>query len=54
MCDEYVHDEVTTMFVAGQETSAVALSWVIALLAQYSEFQEEAAAEIEYVTKDAK
>lgn len=25
--DEYIHDEVITMFVAGQETSAVALSW---------------------------
>jgi cytochrome P450 len=48
--DEYVHDEVITMFVAGQETSAVALSWAIALLAQQPEFQAEAAAEIAYVT----
>src|SRR6266849_4226172 len=40
--DEYAHDEVITMFVAGQETSAVALSWAIALLAQHPEFQEEA------------
>jgi cytochrome P450 len=29
MSDQYVHDEVITMFVAGQETSAVALSWAV-------------------------
>src|SRR5260370_21266903 len=45
MSDEYVHDEVITLFVTGQETSAVALSWA-ALLAQHPEFQAEAAAEI--------
>ncbi|WP_213806254.1 cytochrome P450 [Granulicella sp. dw_53] len=50
MSDQYVHDEVITMFVAGQETSAVALSWAVALLAQHPEFQEEAAAEIAAVT----
>lgn len=50
MSDEYVHDEVITMFLAGQETSAVALSWAIALLAQHSEFQEEAALEIARAT----
>jgi cytochrome P450 len=48
--NEDAHDEVITMFVTGQETSAVALSWAIALLAQHSEFQEEAAAEIAQVT----
>ena len=50
MSDEYVHNEVVTMFVAGQETSAVSLSWAIALLAQHSGLQEEAAAEIAHVT----
>jgi cytochrome P450 len=48
--DEYVHDEVITMFVTGQETAAVALSWAITLLAQHSKFQEEAAAELAHVT----
>lgn len=48
--DEYVHDEVITMFVTGQETAAVALSWAIALLTQYPECQEQAAAEIAQVT----
>jgi cytochrome P450 len=51
MSDEYVHDEIITMFVTGQETSAVALSWAIALCAQHTEVQEEAAAEIAQVTK---
>jgi len=50
MSDEYVHDEVVTLFVTGQETSAVALSWAVALLAQHPEFQQEAAAEIAHVT----
>jgi cytochrome P450 len=50
MSDQYVHDEVITMFVAGQETTAVALSWAVALLAQHPELQEQAAAEIAAVT----
>jgi len=48
--DEDVHDEILTMFVTGQETSAIALTWATALLAQHAEFQEEAAAEIAHVT----
>jgi cytochrome P450 len=50
LSDEYAHDEVITMFVAGQETSAVALSWAIALLAQNPEFQDQVASEIAQVT----
>ena len=50
MSDEYVHDEVITLFVTGQETAAVALSWAVALLAQHHDFQEQAAAEIAHVT----
>jgi cytochrome P450 len=50
MPDEYVYDEVVTMFVAGQETSAVALSWAMALCALHTEVQEEAAIEIAEVT----
>jgi cytochrome P450 len=50
MSDEYIHDEVMTLFVTGQETSAVALSWAVALLAQHPDFQEEAATEIAHVT----
>ncbi len=50
MPDDLVHDEVITMFLAGQETSAVALSWAIALLAEHPKIQEEAAAEVASVT----
>ena len=50
LSDEGVHDEVITLFVTGQETTAVALSWAVALLAQHSECQEEAAAETAHLT----
>jgi cytochrome P450 len=50
MPDAYAHDEVMTMFVAGQETSSVALSWAIAALAQHPELQREAATEVAAVT----
>lgn len=48
--DHDIHDEVMTMFLTGQEPSAVAFSWAIALLARQPESQEEAAAEIAEVT----
>jgi len=38
------------MFVTGQETSAVMLSWAMALCALHTEVQEEAATEIAEVT----
>jgi cytochrome P450 len=53
MSDQFIHDQVITMFLAGQETSAVALSWAIALLAQHRDLQEEAAEEIASVTNNA-
>jgi cytochrome P450 len=50
LSDKHVRDEAITMFLAGQETSAVALSWAIALLAQNPGFQEEVASEVAEVT----
>jgi cytochrome P450 len=37
MTDQQVRDEVMTFFMAGHETTAVALSWTWFLLAQHPE-----------------
>lgn len=50
MDDQQIHDEVLTMFLAGHETSAVLLTWSLALLAQHPAIQEKAAEEIKTVT----
>ena len=49
MNDQQILDEVMTMFLAGHETSAVLLSWAVALLATHPEIQEAAAAEVHAV-----
>jgi cytochrome P450 len=49
MSDQWVHDEILTMFLAGQETSALALTWTIYMLARNLEVQEIAAAEAQRV-----
>jgi len=41
-----VLDEVLTIFLAGHETSALALSWAVYLLAKHPAIQEEAAREV--------
>jgi cytochrome P450 len=43
--DRQIRDEVMTMFLAGHETTAVALCWAWLLLAQHPKFQERVAAE---------
>ena len=50
MSSQQVQDEVLTMFLAGQETSALALSWAIYLLAIHPNVQEEAAIEVAQIT----
>jgi cytochrome P450 len=43
--DGQVRDEVMTLFLAGHETSALALSWALYLLARHPEAQERVAEE---------
>ncbi len=47
MSDEQVRDECMTIFLAGHETTANALSWTLALLAQHPPWLEKAHKEIE-------
>jgi cytochrome P450 len=46
MSSKQVQDEILTMFLAGQETSALALSWAVYLLAVHPNVQEEAVREV--------
>ena len=41
MADEQLRDEVMTMFLAGQETTAVTLSWTWYLLAEHPEVEDK-------------
>jgi len=45
MSDAQVRDEVVTLFVAGHETTAAALSWALTLLARHPEVADAVAAE---------
>lgn len=45
MTDQQVCDEITTLFVAGYDTTASGLAWTWYLLAQHPEIAEEATAE---------
>ena len=49
MSDRSLRDELMTMLVAGQETSAILLGWVSALLAHHPEVQQRAAQEVDAV-----
>ena len=49
MTDTQVRDEVMTLFLAGHETTAVALSWTWYLLAQHPEAEARLAAELRTV-----
>ena len=52
MSDEVVRDEVMTLFMAGHETTAVALSWTWYLLAQHPEVEARLAEELRTVLGD--
>ena len=49
MSDERLRDEVMTLFLAGHETTANALSWTIYLLTQHPEIAERVAKEVRSV-----
>jgi len=49
MSERQLRDEAVTIFLAGQETTALALSWAAALLAQHAPAQEALAAELDTV-----
>lgn len=47
MADQGVRDELMTLLVAGQETSAILLSWTVAFCAWHPAVQEAAASEVQ-------
>ncbi len=47
MTDEQLRDEVMTIFVAGHETTANAMAWLLYLVSQHSEVEEQLLAEID-------
>jgi cytochrome P450 len=49
MREEQLRDEVMTLFLAGHETTAIALSWTCYLLAQHPEVEAKLVAELETV-----
>lgn len=46
MTDQQLRDEVTTIFMAGHETTAVAMSWALYLLAQHPEIAQKVRQEV--------
>jgi cytochrome P450 len=50
MSDEEITDNLLTFITAGHETTALALGWTLALLAEHPEIEAEAVHEIEAVT----
>ncbi len=49
MTDRQLRDEAMTLFLAGHETTALALTWTWYLLAQHPEVEEELGAELQQV-----
>jgi cytochrome P450 len=49
MTDKQIRDEALTLFLAGHETSAVALAWTLYLLARHPEVEAELEAELRQV-----
>lgn len=49
MDDRQLRDEVMTLFLAGHETTAVALSWMFFLLTQHAEVERRVRAELDQV-----
>src|SRR5690606_14865032 len=52
MTDRQLRDEAMTLFLAGQETTALALSWAWYLLARHPQAEERLAAEAHDVLGD--
>ena len=48
-----LRDQLMTLLVAGQETSAILLGWTVAFLACHPDVQEKAAAEVRDVLQGA-
>ncbi|WP_332628451.1 cytochrome P450 [Halalkalibacter flavus] len=53
MTDKQLRDEVMTIFLAGHETTANAMSWALYLLAQHPDIQANAQTEIDQVVGDS-
>ena len=51
MSDEQVRDEAITLFIAGHETTAVALSWAWYLIGQHPEVDQRMFDEVQHVTE---
>lgn len=49
MSDKQLRDEVVTLFLAGHETSAIALSWTLYLLSQHPEIEKRLRSELHQV-----
>jgi cytochrome P450 len=49
MSDRQLHDEVLTIFIAGHETTAVALTWCLFLLSQHPDVERRLRCELESV-----
>lgn len=49
MSDQQLRDEVITLFIAGHETTAIALTWTWYLLSQHAEVRQRLSAEIDQV-----
>ena len=47
MTDEQLRDEVMTIFIAGHETTANAMAWLLYLVSQHAEVQEKLIADID-------
>ena len=52
MSDEQARDELITLFIAGHETTAIALSWTFYYLAQHPEIEAKLLAEVREVLGD--
>lgn len=52
MSDKQIRDEVITLFLAGHETTAIALSWTLVLLARHPEAEERLCREVSQILGD--
>jgi cytochrome P450 len=52
MTDKQLHDEVTTLFLAGYETTSVALSWAFDFLSQHPDMMRKLQVEVDLVLGD--